>query len=85
MYKADLATLPSSLYGGPALSLPAGLGDADLPVGVQFMAAVQRDDLIYRVAAGVEAALSDKWGGPLLDQVGLSSSGSTAQGVSQRD
>ena len=38
MYKADLATLPSSLYGGPAMSLPAGLGDDDLPVGVQLMA-----------------------------------------------
>jgi len=82
MYKADLATLPSSLYGGPALSLPAGLGDADLPVGVQLMAPVQRDDLIYRVAASIETALLDKWGGPLLDQLPLDAAGSVAQGVS---
>ncbi len=69
MYKADLATLPSSLYGGPAMSLPAGLGDDGLPVGVQLMAAVQRDEQVYRVGAVLEAALQERWGGPLLDQI----------------
>ncbi len=69
MYKADLATLPSSLYGGPAMSLPAGLGDEDLPVGVQLMAAVQRDEQVYRVGAALESALQERWGGPLLDRV----------------
>jgi aspartyl-tRNA(Asn)/glutamyl-tRNA(Gln) amidotransferase subunit A len=69
MYKADLATLPSSLYGGPAMSLPAGLGDDGLPVGVQLMAAVQRDEQVYRVGAVLEAALHQRWGGPLLDQI----------------
>lgn len=69
MYKADLATLPSSLYGGPAMSLPAGLGDDDLPVGIQLMAAVQRDEQVYRVGAVLEAALQERWGGSLLDRV----------------
>ncbi|MCZ3389935.1 MAG: Asp-tRNA(Asn)/Glu-tRNA(Gln) amidotransferase subunit GatA [Actinomycetia bacterium] len=69
MYKADLATLPSSLYGGPAMSLPAGLGDDDLPVGVQLMAAVQRDEQVYRVGAVLEATLQQRWGGSLLDRV----------------
>jgi aspartyl-tRNA(Asn)/glutamyl-tRNA(Gln) amidotransferase subunit A len=68
MYKADLATLPSSLYGGPALSLPAGLGDDDLPVGLQVMAPVQHDERVYRVGAALEAALHDRWGGPLIDR-----------------
>jgi aspartyl-tRNA(Asn)/glutamyl-tRNA(Gln) amidotransferase subunit A len=68
MYKADLATLPSSLYGGPAMSLPAGLGDEDLPVGMQIMAPVQRDDLVYRVGGVLEAALTERWGGSLIDQ-----------------
>ncbi|MFL6071706.1 MAG: Asp-tRNA(Asn)/Glu-tRNA(Gln) amidotransferase subunit GatA [Actinomycetes bacterium] len=67
MYKADLATLPSSLYGGPAMSLPAGLGDHGLPVGVQIMAPVQADERVYRVGAALEAALLERWGGPLLD------------------
>ena len=68
MYKADLATLPSSLYGGPAMSLPAGLGDHELPVGVQLMAPVQADERVYRVGAVLEAALQERWGGPLLDR-----------------
>jgi aspartyl-tRNA(Asn)/glutamyl-tRNA(Gln) amidotransferase subunit A len=68
MYKADLATLPSSLYGGPAMSLPAGLGDHDLPVGVQLMAPVQADERVYRVGAELESALIQRWGGPLLDR-----------------
>jgi aspartyl-tRNA(Asn)/glutamyl-tRNA(Gln) amidotransferase subunit A len=68
MYKADLATLPSSLYGGPAMSLPAGLGDHRLPVGVQVMAPVQADERVYRVGAVLERALEERWGGPLLEQ-----------------
>ncbi len=66
MYKADLATLPSSLYGGPAMSLPAGLGDDGLPVGLQIMAPVQADERVYRVGAAVERVLHERWAGPLL-------------------
>ncbi len=55
MYRQDLATIPSNLYGGPAMSVPAGLSDG-LPVGLQVMAPVQRDDLLYRVGAALEAA-----------------------------
>jgi len=61
MYLADLCTIPSNLYGGPALSLPCGLSDDGLPVGLQIMAPVQADERMYRIAAAVEAALgSDK-------------------------
>jgi aspartyl-tRNA(Asn)/glutamyl-tRNA(Gln) amidotransferase subunit A len=57
MYLADLCTIPSNLYGGPALSVPCGLAEDGLPVGLQVMGPVQADDRIYRVAAAVEAAL----------------------------
>jgi aspartyl-tRNA(Asn)/glutamyl-tRNA(Gln) amidotransferase subunit A len=57
MYLADLCTIPSNLYGGPALSVPCGLADDGLPVGLQVMAPVMADDRIYRVAAAVERAL----------------------------
>jgi aspartyl-tRNA(Asn)/glutamyl-tRNA(Gln) amidotransferase subunit A len=57
MYLADLCTIPSNLYGGPALSVPCGLAEDGLPVGLQVMAPVQADDRMYRVAAAVEAAL----------------------------
>jgi aspartyl-tRNA(Asn)/glutamyl-tRNA(Gln) amidotransferase subunit A len=55
MYLADLATIPSNLYGGPAMSVPAGLSEG-LPVGLQVMAPTMRDDLLYRVGAAFEAA-----------------------------
>src|SRR3954471_24547301 len=58
MYLADLCTIPSNLYGGPAISVPCGLSPDDgLPVGFQVMAPVQADDRMYRVAAAVERAL----------------------------
>ena len=67
MYRQDLATIPSNLYGGPAMSLPVGLSEG-LPVGLQVMAPTLRDDLLYQVGGALEAALLDRWGGPLLAQ-----------------
>ncbi|MCW2917216.1 MAG: Amidase [Actinomycetia bacterium] len=67
MYLADLCTIPSNLAGNAAISVPCGLADEDgLPVGLQIMAPVLADDRAYRVGAAVEAALNDRWGGPLL-------------------
>ncbi len=67
MYLADLATIPSNLYGGPAMSLPCGLSEG-LPVGLQVMAPTLADDRLYLVGAAVERAYRERWGGPLLDQ-----------------
>jgi aspartyl-tRNA(Asn)/glutamyl-tRNA(Gln) amidotransferase subunit A len=64
MYAADLCTLPASLAGVPAISVPCGLSDG-LPVGLQVMAPALADDRCYRVAAAVEAAA----GHPLIDEV----------------
>jgi len=55
MYRNDLCTLPASLAGTPAISVPAGLSDG-LPVGLQIMAPAMADDRCYRVAAAFEAA-----------------------------
>ena len=66
MYLQDAATIPSNLYGGPAMSLPVGLSQG-LPVGLQVMAPTMRDDLLYLVGGALEAALLDRWGAPLLD------------------
>jgi aspartyl-tRNA(Asn)/glutamyl-tRNA(Gln) amidotransferase subunit A len=36
VYQMDLMTLPLNLYGGPGLSLPAGLDGDNLPAGIQL-------------------------------------------------
>ncbi|WP_018351361.1 Asp-tRNA(Asn)/Glu-tRNA(Gln) amidotransferase subunit GatA [Longispora albida] len=56
MYLADLYTIPSNLYGGPAISVPCGLSEG-LPVGLQVMAPTLADDRMYRVAAALESTI----------------------------
>jgi aspartyl-tRNA(Asn)/glutamyl-tRNA(Gln) amidotransferase subunit A len=57
MYLADLYTIPTNLYGGPAISVPCGLSEG-LPVGFQIMAPTMADDRMYRVAAALETAVA---------------------------
>ena len=45
MYMNDIATIPANLAGVPAMSIPAGLSDDGLPVGFQFIAPQQRDEV----------------------------------------
>ncbi|WP_054952423.1 Asp-tRNA(Asn)/Glu-tRNA(Gln) amidotransferase subunit GatA [Flaviflexus massiliensis] len=54
MYLNDLATIPANLAGIPGMSVPCGLSQG-LPVGFQVLAPTYRDDLMYEVAAAVEA------------------------------
>ncbi|MGZ4565535.1 MAG: Asp-tRNA(Asn)/Glu-tRNA(Gln) amidotransferase subunit GatA [Blastococcus sp.] len=68
MYAADLCTLPASLAGNPAISVPCGLSEG-LPVGFQIMAPALADDRCYRVAAALEAAQDDARGHRLLDEL----------------
>src|SRR5579863_7758429 len=67
MYLADLCTIPSNLAGNAAISVPTGLAPEDgLPTGLQVMAPPLADDRLYRVAAAVEAAFTERRGHPLL-------------------
>ena len=68
MYAADLCTLPASLAGVPAISVPCGLSEG-LPVGFQIMAPALADDRCYRVAAALEAAQDAARGSRFLDQL----------------
>jgi aspartyl-tRNA(Asn)/glutamyl-tRNA(Gln) amidotransferase subunit A len=65
MYMNDIATIPANLAGTPAMSIPAGLSDDGLPVGFQLIAPQKRDDLLYKPAAALEAALEERWNGPI--------------------
>jgi aspartyl-tRNA(Asn)/glutamyl-tRNA(Gln) amidotransferase subunit A len=69
MYAADLCTLPASLAGLPATSVPCGLSEG-LPVGFQIMAPALADDRCYRVAAALEAAQDAARGHALLAGIG---------------
>jgi amidase len=50
-------TVPFNLAGQPAISLPLGSGSSGLPIGVQLVAGYGREDLLLRVAAGLERAM----------------------------
>ena len=65
MYAIDITTIPANLAGVPAMSIPAGLSDDGLPVGFQFLAPQQRDEVMYKPAAALEAALEESWNGPI--------------------
>lgn len=61
MYLADVYTLPASLAGLPALSLPCGLTEAgadrpELPLGLQLIAPPLEEERLFTVAAACEAS-----------------------------
>ncbi|MGY2084686.1 Asp-tRNA(Asn)/Glu-tRNA(Gln) amidotransferase subunit GatA [Blastococcus sp. SYSU DS0539] len=74
MYAADLCTLPASLAGVPAISVPCGISEG-LPVGFQVMAPALADDRCYRVAAALEAAQDAARGHRLLDELARTTGG----------
>jgi len=54
MYLADIMTVPASLAGLPAISVPAGLSEAGLPIGVQLIGARKSDSLLMAIAKEVQ-------------------------------
>ncbi|MBR11676.1 MAG: Asp-tRNA(Asn)/Glu-tRNA(Gln) amidotransferase GatCAB subunit A [Acidimicrobiaceae bacterium] len=56
MYLNDVCTIPSNLAGHPAMSVPFGLGDDGMPVGVQVLAPATGEATMFRAAAVLEAA-----------------------------
>ncbi len=69
MYLNDLATIPTNLAGTAALSVPAGLADDGLPVGLQVMAPALGEAVMYRVAAAFEAARDADDAGALIHRI----------------
>ncbi len=56
MYLNDVCTIPSNLAGHPAMSVPFGVGDDGLPVGVQVLAPANAEPTMFRAAAVLESA-----------------------------
>jgi amidase len=50
-------TAPFNISGQPAISLPVHWSEDGLPIGVQLVAAPDREDLLLRVAAALEEAV----------------------------
>lgn len=55
MYLEDIMTVPPSLAGLPAISVPAGVDSNKLPVGVQIIGPRKSDAKIMAIAKSVEA------------------------------
>ena len=54
MYLADVMTVPASLAGLPAISVPAGLSAEGLPIGVQLIGKRRDDALLFALAESIE-------------------------------
>lgn len=54
MYLADIMTVPASLAGLPAISVPAGENSEGLPIGIQFTGARKTDAKLLALAREVE-------------------------------
>jgi glutamyl-tRNA(gln) amidotransferase subunit A len=54
MYLSDIMTVPASLAGLPAISVPAGSNDEGLPIGVQLVGNYRSDGSLLKLAAEVE-------------------------------
>jgi aspartyl-tRNA(Asn)/glutamyl-tRNA(Gln) amidotransferase subunit A len=54
MYLADIMTVPASLAGLPAISVPAGMSREGLPIGVQLIGARKSDSLLIALAKEVQ-------------------------------
>jgi aspartyl-tRNA(Asn)/glutamyl-tRNA(Gln) amidotransferase subunit A len=58
MYLSDVFTIPANLAGTPAISIPCGLDEAGLPVGLQLTAPVLGEPTLFRVAHALEREIA---------------------------
>ncbi len=54
LYMCDVCTIPSNLAGHPAMSVPFGVGDDSMPVGVQVLAPARGEPAMFRAEAVLE-------------------------------
>ena len=59
MYLLDLMTIPINLAGLPGISIPCGFDKAGLPIGLQLVSNVLREDVLFHVAHAYER--STEW------------------------
>jgi aspartyl-tRNA(Asn)/glutamyl-tRNA(Gln) amidotransferase subunit A len=69
MYLNDIFTIPANLAGVPAISVPCGLDEAGLPVGLQLTAPVLDETTLLRAAHALESDLGLDLRPPLIAQL----------------
>jgi aspartyl-tRNA(Asn)/glutamyl-tRNA(Gln) amidotransferase subunit A len=58
MYLSDICTIPTNLAGHPAMTVPYGTGEDELPVGVQVLAPALGEHVMFRVARVLESSIA---------------------------
>ena len=58
MYLGDVFTIPASLAGLPGISVPAGLDDQGLPLGLQIIGRAWDEVTMFRTAFALEQAVA---------------------------
>lgn len=53
-YMADIFTVPVNIVGRPAISFPCGVNKDNMPIGVQLIADMNREDVLYKLASYFE-------------------------------
>ena len=57
LYLCDIYTIPANLAGIPGISLPCGISEEGLPIGIQVMGKPFDEEGVLRAACALEAAL----------------------------
>jgi len=60
MYLSDIFTTTANIAGIPAISIPVGLSDEGLPVGLQLMSGHKRESELLRTARAIEKMVGFK-------------------------
>jgi aspartyl-tRNA(Asn)/glutamyl-tRNA(Gln) amidotransferase subunit A len=58
MYLSDIFTVPASLAGLPAISVPSGLSRGNIPLGIQFMGRRFGEETVFAVARAFERQIA---------------------------
>ena len=69
MYLSDVFTIPANLAGVPAISIPCGLDEGGLPVGLQLTGPVLGEHAVLRAAHALERELAFSARPPLLERI----------------
>jgi aspartyl-tRNA(Asn)/glutamyl-tRNA(Gln) amidotransferase subunit A len=68
MYLSDIYTIPANLAGVPAISVPCGLDEEGLPVGLQLMGKVLDERTVLRAGHAFERDLGPAVRPPILEE-----------------